>query len=266
METSKKLVVGIDINEVFRAKWLQFDRYFVDEFGEDGVSENPYTYDLFNNYPWKEVNETINVLKEETPDDIHPADYVVDENGKSKADDLLFNRENIHLTPKEAYNRFMYEDFVFEIFARAPQMYRGIDLHAQQFFKKYGKHVEIVLLSKENWFSIPSTLSFLSTMLCRFKNIKFVDESLEMWNGVDVLITTDPEILNGEVPTGCKTIKMTRPYNISCKANIEALQVHDLMENPEFQKMIGYVETPQFDGNIKAAPATPGAFIYKEEK
>jgi hypothetical protein len=237
-----KLVVGIDINEIFRAKWLTFDRFFAQEFGEEGIPENPYTYDLFNNYPWKEVNETINILKDDAPVDINPIDYQPDENGVAKADSVLFKKENIHLTAKEAYNRFMYEDFVFEIFAKT-QMYRGLDLHVQQFYKKYCDTVEFILLSKENWFSIPPTLSFLSIMLCRFKNIRFVDEANEMWNGVDILITTDPEILDNEIPDNKKIIKMERPYNINCQNGVlKALQIADLLENEEFQSLIGYVK------------------------
>ena len=43
--------VGIDIDEILRAKWLQFDKYYVEEFGLDGVpKEQEYVYDFFNNF------------------------------------------------------------------------------------------------------------------------------------------------------------------------------------------------------------------------
>lgn len=241
---NKKLVIGIDINEIFRSKWLQYDSFFIQEFGLEGIPADPYTYDLFNNYPWKEVTEVINVLKDVTPDDINPGDYQLDENGESKADILLFNKEKIHLTAKEAYNKFMFEDFLFEIFAKSPQIYRGLDLHAQQFYKKYSDHAEFVISSIENWYSRPMTLMFLSTMLCRFTNIRFVDNAKEMWNGVDILITTDPEILFNEIPEGKKTIKVSRPYNDSCNGSIEILQFADLLTNKDFQNMINFEELP----------------------
>ena len=56
---SKKLKVGIDINEVFRAKWLQFDRFYTQEFGEEGIPEQPYVYDFFKNYKFEDTVEFI---------------------------------------------------------------------------------------------------------------------------------------------------------------------------------------------------------------
>lgn len=40
---SKKLTIGIDIDEVLRAKWIQFDKHYIEEFGEEGTpKDNPY--------------------------------------------------------------------------------------------------------------------------------------------------------------------------------------------------------------------------------
>jgi hypothetical protein len=47
---SKKKIIGIDINEVLRYRWIQFDRYYVEEFGEEGVPEMAYVYDFWNTY------------------------------------------------------------------------------------------------------------------------------------------------------------------------------------------------------------------------
>ena len=55
----RKIKVGISIDEILRAKWLQFDRYYVQEFGEDGVPDNPYVYDFFNNYKFNDIVEKI---------------------------------------------------------------------------------------------------------------------------------------------------------------------------------------------------------------
>ena len=51
---SKKLKIGIDINEVLRAKWLQFDKFYAQEFQEDGGEEiKPnYCWDFFKDYEW----------------------------------------------------------------------------------------------------------------------------------------------------------------------------------------------------------------------
>lgn len=240
-----KIRIGIDINEILRARWLQFDRYYAQEFGEDGIPEKqPYVYDFFNNYNFKETVETIKELKEpeDTPEDINPLDYQVKEGEEAPADFVLFKKEEkIKLSAKEVYNRFMYEDYLFEIHGAAPMMYRNMDVHLNEFYSKYNNTAEFTLFSVENIFSIPPTLFFLSKISCRFKNICFVDKAVDMWKNVDVLLTTDPEILKLGAPWFKKLIKLKRPYNENIKSgNLEVLQIADLINNKSFEKIIKY--------------------------
>jgi hypothetical protein len=239
-----KIKVGIDINEILRAKWLQFDKYYVQEFGEEGVPKEQYVYDFFKHYQFKEITETIKELKEpeDTPENINPLDYQIKENNEAPADFLLFKKEeNFKLSAKEVYNRFMYEDYLFEIHGAAPMMYRNMDVHINEFYSKYENNTSFTLFSVENKFSIPPTLFFLSKISCRFKNICFIDNSIDMWKGVDVLITTDPEILKLGEPWGKKLIKLKRPYNKNIKSgSLEVLQIADLINNELFEKIIKY--------------------------
>jgi hypothetical protein len=247
-----KLRVGIDINEIIRAKWLQFDKYYVQEFGEEGVpKDEQHVFDFFKTYQWKDTVEIDKELKEpdELPETINPVDYQIDEKtGESNADFLLFKKtEKKLITAKEVYNRFMFEDFVFEIFGNAPLMYKGLDLHLKEFCLKYGSHVDLILLSVENFFSIPSTLFFLSKVTSRFKNYCFVEKANEMWKHVDVLLTTDPEILEGGIPWGKKLIKVNRPYNENIKtgsmmishfSDLIVNKDNQVIANEKFEKII----------------------------
>ena len=240
---NKKLRIGIDINEVLRARWLQFDRFYDQEFGgNDDSIPAVYTYDFFNGYPWRDTVETIKDLREpeDMPDNISPLDYQPSEalDGEAPADIFLFNAPlEKHLTAKEVYNRFMYEDFVFEIHASAPLMYKGMDLHVNEFYFKYRNFVDFVIVSKENQFSIPSTIFFLSKIRTRFMEYHFVETNEQMWKGLDYIITTDPELLDE------RAIKLARPYNDKSYdgAITPVLQVNDLNGNPEFEKIINYV-------------------------
>ena len=240
-----KLKIGIDVDEVLRAKWLQFDRFYTQEFGDEETDITAkYVYDYFNDYVWEDSVEKVKEMREpeDTPEDINPIDYQVDDKGEAAADFMLFKpEEKIELTAREVYNRFMYEDFLFEIHGAAPKMYPQLDLHVNNFLQKYEKNVDFTVMSVENRFSIPPTLFFLSKISARFKNYKFVDKSVEMWKEVDVLITTDPEILKIGVPWGKKLIKLKRPYNENIKAgSLEVLQIADLIDNQDFHKIIKY--------------------------
>jgi hypothetical protein len=62
-----------------------------------------------------------------------------------------------------------------------------------------------------------------------------------MWNDIDVLITSDPELLQLGTPWGRKLIKVKRPYNENIKAgSLEILQINELIDNKEFEKIIKY--------------------------
>jgi hypothetical protein len=239
-----RVKVGIAVDEVLRAKWLQFDRFYAQEFGED-QHEPKYVYDYFDNYKWKDTKELVKEMREpeDTPEHINPIDYQVDEKtGEAPADFMLFKKaEKVELSAREVYNRFMYEDYLFEIHGSATMMYKGMDLHVNNFLLKYDNTADITVLSVENRFSIPPTLFFLSKISSRFTSYKFVNKAIDMWHDVDVLITTDPEILRLGAPWGKKLIKLKRPYNEEIKAgSLEVLQVADLIDNPEFEKIIKY--------------------------
>ena len=239
-----KLKIGIDVDEILRAKWLQFDRFYAQEFGEDGIPEQPYVYDFFLGYPWKDTVEEIKEMREpeDTPEDINPIDYQIDDKGEAPADFMLFKpKEKVELTARQVYNRFMYEDFLFELHGAAPKMYPQLDLDVNNFLQKYEGTVDFTVMSVENRFSIPPTLFFLSKIQARFRDYKFLDNPLDMWKHVDILITTDPMIMGLGVPWGKKLIKLKRPYNENQKVgSLEVLQIADLIENRDFEKIIKY--------------------------
>jgi len=241
-----KIKIGIDINEILRAKWFQFDKHYIEEFGEDGApKEQPYVYDYFNNYKFKDTVEVTKELKEpeDMPTDINPLDYQVDEKlGEPPADIFLFKSPvTTSLTAREVYNRFVNQDFLFEISGAAPMMYRNMDVDVNKFLEKYQENAEFTVLSIENKFTIPPTMFFLSKISMRFKKYCFVDKASEMWKYVDVLITSDPDILNSKIPWGKKVIKIIRPYNDKIKTGlIEVKQIVNLIDNKTFEKIIKY--------------------------
>jgi hypothetical protein len=236
-----KKVIGIDINEVLRSRSMQFDRFYAEEFGEEGCpsSDDPYKFDLRNDYVWEDGEETTKFLNEELPDNISPIDYTIDDKtGEAPVDSLAFKKETKMVTADEKYNRFMYEDYNFEIHGSAPPMYKRLDKDLEKFCLQYKDQFELKIVSKENWFSIPPTLFFLSKLMPRISQYVFVETNEEVWNSVDILLTTDPELLDR--PAEKRVVKITRPYNEENEADFDAIQLVELVDNKDFQKLIGF--------------------------
>ena len=241
---SKKKIIAVDINEIFRSLWLQFDRYYVQEFGEEGApnDEEAYVYDYWKNYKWKDTTVETKELKDDAPETIAPADYNIDEKtGESNADFLLFKKRVEEFTAKEMYNKFMYEDFCMDIFGFAPKMYPQVDTDSDVFYLKFREQYDLAIVSKENWFSISPTLFFLAKVTPRFNSYFFYEENKEIWDRVDYLITTDPELINSK-PDDKKVIRLDRPFNHEMSGDVIATNLIDLVNNDEFKKLINYKE------------------------
>lgn len=254
-----KKVIGIDINEVLRARSMQFDRFYADEFDGEGLpdEDDPYKFDLRNDYLWEDADETTQFLNEELREDISPQDYQIDEKtGKAPVDAFAFRPETKFVTADEKFKRFMYEDYNFEIHGSAPPMYKGLDKHLELFYQTYKDQFEIKIVSKENWFTIPPTLFFLSKLMPRISKYHFATSNEEIWDGVDILITTDPQLLDRPTYKNKKAIKLSRPYNVKSEADFVALNIVDLIDEKgqyceNFQKLIGYEKPKEIKEEVK---------------
>lgn len=243
----KKIRVAIDINEILRARWLQFDRFYQEEFGEEGLPkrDNHYVFDFFKEYTWKDTVEKFKELREpeDTPEFINPLDYQVDEKtGEAVADSALFKKEEkIHLSARDMYDRFMYEDYLFEIFGSANLMYRNLDLDLIKFYYKYKDKAEIILFSNENDRSIAPTLFFVSKLMPKIRKYVFVEKDDDIWNDADIVISTNPHYFKNKAPEKKKTIKIERPYNVDREYkyfDLRDTELINLFDKKEFNKLL----------------------------
>ncbi len=240
-----KKVIAIDIDEVLRAKRLQFDRYYAQEFGEENIKYPINTFDLKNHFPFNEKKETINYLNDELPEDISPTEYMLDAEGKAAVDHMAFRKVEETLTPEENYNKFTYEDFILELFAYAPVLYRDVDLHLREFVSTFDEYAEFALFSKEQNPSISPTLFFLSKIRPTIRTVYFTKTSNEIWEkNVDIVITTDPEIL-AAAPSDKITVKLDREWNEESLCYHRSINLIDLVKDNDFRQRLGapnYVE------------------------
>lgn len=232
-----KKILAIDIDEVIRSKWLQFDRFYAQEFDEEGIKQPFDTYDLRNHYKFETTTEPINYLNPDLPDDISPTEYMIDKDGNAPVDFMAFRKRDETLTADQMFNKFLYSDFLVEIFGSAPMLYKGLDLNLREFKLAYENDVEIMLFSAEKNDSISPTLFFLSKLRPIIRNFYFPENATDIWNVADIVITTDPSIINSKVDNK-KVIVLDRPHNIGLTGDLNALNVQDLLNNENFKQLI----------------------------
>ena len=136
-------------------------------------------------------------------------------------------------------NKFLYLEAPLEIFGHADQISDGLMNHFNQFLMDIqddGEH-EIELVSKEANKSIPATFFFLSKTGCRIENIRFVKNATKEWDGLDVLITANPDALMNK-PSGKISIKINASYNKDVKADLEIDSILDFMKDENLRNKI----------------------------
>ena len=139
----------------------------------------------------------------------------------------------------EDLNKFLYLEAPLEIFGHADQMSDGLMNHFNQFLmdtEDDGEH-EIELVSKEASKSIPSTFFFLSKTGCRIDKIRFIKDSKKEWDGVDVLITANPDALNNK-PSGKIGIKIKTSYNQDVKTDLELDSILEFFKDENLRNKI----------------------------
>ncbi len=136
-------------------------------------------------------------------------------------------------------NRFLYLENCLEIFGHADQLHDGIMNQFNLFLMnmKDEELHEIELVSREAYKSIPSTLFFLSKTACRAENIRFVQDHVDKWKGLDVLITANPKALENK-PSGKISVKVKASYNKDVKADFEIDSLMDFMKNETLRESI----------------------------
>jgi len=137
------------------------------------------------------------------------------------------------------YNKFLYLEAPLEIFGHADLISDGIMAHFNNFLMdiKDEEEHEIILTGKEINKSIPSTFFFLSKTGCRIEKINFVQNSIHEWNGVDVLITANPDALKNK-PDGKISVKVKAQYNQDVSGDYEIDSILDFIKDENLRNKI----------------------------
>lgn len=147
---------------------------------------------------------------------------------------------NIFNMTKKEYNKFLYEDYPFEIFAEAPVAEKMLDKKLNLWHIKLNdeENIELMLANtKEFNASIGYTCFFLSQIATRVREICFPKNNEELWEKCDVLITADPDLLK-TCPENKMAIKINAPYNKEVYAEKSYEKLSDLLNDETFIKWV----------------------------
>lgn len=123
------------------------------------------------------------------------------------------SNDDIILSPKQVLQKFIYDDYPFQIFGQAPEYENAMEWFNR--IQGYGKQkglFETVLLSTTQRQAIPATFSFLGKYHSRSKSVVFVDREEDKWDHCDVLIDAHPRALQS-VTQDKFVIRIARDWN-----------------------------------------------------
>lgn len=162
--------------------------------------------------------------------------------------------ENVELTTnnlcevfgmqRNDYNKFLYEDYPFEVFAEAPVMEKMLDKKlnlwtlSMQNDEQFEEGVDFIIANPFEFnTSIGFTCFFLSQIATRVREFYFPKDSSTIWDRCDVLITADPKLLDCK-PEGKVSVKIEAPYNEDNEADFTYESLTKLIEDEDFGKKI----------------------------
>lgn len=207
--------IGIDVNGVLRDTITKFDQ-------------------LYEKY-----------LIEKEKDFFHPT-YRLDMSGNTEQitlDEENFEYKKIsevscleldkHYTfkNKEEYFSFMYEEYTMELFGHAPSTEMMTFNILNDLYLQHRENYQFLIVSSEIGKSKPSTLFFLSKFGCLLEKVIFFSEvtKKDMWDEIDVLLTSNPELLLNK-PTDKTVIKYNTSYNKHINLDLEISSLSEFIE------------------------------------
>ena len=167
-------------------------------------------------------------------------DKYVGESGVTEEDITHFNLiEFFKFDDINKFNTFLYLEAPLEIFGHADQMSDGLMNRFNAFLMdiKDEEEHEIEIVSREIDKSIPSTYFFLSKTSCRADKVRFVQNYSQKWDGLDVLITANPETLQSK-PSGKISVKVKTTYNKDVPADYEIDSILDFIKDEALREKI----------------------------
>jgi|TARA_R110002020_G_scaffold332719_1_gene548135 5'(3')-deoxyribonucleotidase len=133
---------------------------------------------------------------------------------------------------EEELIEWMYVECPMEIFGNCPSVESGTFHFVNEFYKKFRDDHNISIVSEEIEKSKPATLFFLAKNGSLIDNVRFFGLNSfykNVWSGVDMLITSDPTLLETK-PKNKISIKLETKFNVDCDSDFTISTFNEIFE------------------------------------
>lgn len=208
--------IGIDVNGVLRDTILKFDLVYqknlIEKKDEEFLGQT-FELDLSGNTSLIESEESNFEYKK-----------------ISEVTSLNLQNHYSFQSDEELFS-FLYEDFAMEIFGHSPSTEMTTFNVLNDIYFEFRDEFELTIVSNEIGKSKPSTLFFLSKFGCLLEKVIFYSESTKnnMWNEVDILLTSNPELLLDK-PKNKIVVKYNTNYNKQIESKYEINSISEFSE------------------------------------
>jgi len=208
--------IGIDVNGVLRDTILKFDLVYqknlIEKKDEEFLGQT-FELDLSGNTSLIESEESNFEYKK-----------------ISEVTSLNLQNHYSFQSDEELFS-FLYEDFAMEIFGHSPSTEMTTFNVLNDIYFEFRDEFELTIVSNEIGKSKPSTLFFLSKFGCLLEKVIFYSESTKnnMWNEVDILLTSNPELLLDK-PENKIVVKYNTNYNKQIESKYEITSISEFSE------------------------------------
>ena len=118
-----------------------------------------------------------------------------------------------------AYEKFVYEDYSFELFGKCPTCTKKLTEQLNDWTEQTLKDIDtdapidVMFVSPmEYGASIGNTYFFISKLGTKIREVYLPTDSRTIWDKCDILITANPNLLETK-PEGKTAIKINKDYN-----------------------------------------------------
>lgn len=219
--------IGIEINGVLRDTIGKF-RSLYERYLIESPQFNEQTYDM-----------NLDLISGDTTEIIENLNHL--ESTEFKYEILsdvtsLDLEKHFKFRDKDELYSFMYEEYTMELFGHSPSTEMNTFNILNDFYYDNRDEYEISIVSDEIGKSKPASLFFLSKFGCLIEQVFFYSEITKpkMWNQVDILITSNPDLILNK-PKDKTVIKFVTDYN---KHVYSEYEIHTLSELNEVIKNI----------------------------